>query len=132
LSGSFSFAPNSQVAETLPPDPVQTMSMNGWTFSAKPITPFQKKFKVTLHGMRWYLLSDGLYDSTTAPTMNARALELFYEANGTWDNFTYLHPHLGSLTCRFAAAVTVPAAIPNSGGLIGPLEVTLVHHNPGY
>jgi hypothetical protein len=116
----------------MPPDPVKGISMNGWTFTAKPTIPYQRKWKVTLHGMKWFLQSNGLFDTTTQPMINARRLELFYQSNGVWDNFSWTHPHLGALTCRFDAAVAVPAGIPNSGGLIEAFEITLVEHNPGY
>ena len=53
MAGTFSFSPNSLVPETLPPEPVQGVSLGGWAFVSKPNIPFQRKFKVTLHGMRW-------------------------------------------------------------------------------
>lgn len=133
MSGTFNFCPESQVAETLPPEPVQGVSMNGWQFSARPSIPYQRKFKLTLHGLRWFLNANGTYDETTSATSNARVLEKFYQTNGTWDTFTWAHPHLGvTLTCRFASPVTVPAALVNSNGILEPLEITLVEHNPGY
>lgn len=132
MSGTFSFCPDSLVAETLPPEPVQGTSMNGWTFTSKPKVPFQKKFRVTLHGLRWVLQADGTYDTTTTPTINARVLEQFYQSNQTWDSFTWAHPHLGSLTCRFAEPVTIPASLANSNGYLDPVEVVLVQHDPGY
>lgn len=132
MSGTFDFSPDRHVPETLPPDPIQTVSMNGWTFSAKPTVPYVRKFKITLYGMRWYLQTSGLFDSTTDPTFNARRLEAFYEANGTWDNFTYVHPHFGSMQCRFSGALTIPAALPNSAGLIDGFQVELIQYDPGY
>jgi hypothetical protein len=67
-----------------------------------------------------------LYNSTTDPQRNARALELFYDTHEQWDPFVYTHPHLGRLWVRFAAPVNVPAAAPNSGGLIEAFEIELV------
>lgn len=132
MAGTFNFCPTSLVPETLPPEPSAIMSMNGWAFSAKPTVPYQKTFKVTLYGMRWYLNSNGTFDTTSDPTHNARALEQFYETNGVWDNFLWVHPHLGSLTVRFKAAVMIPAGLTNSNGLCAPLEITLLHHNPSF
>lgn len=132
MAGTFDFCPDSQVPELLPPDPVQGMSMNGWNFSAKPNVPFQASYKVTLHGLRWHLQSNGLFDNTTNPTINARRLEEFYRANGTWDNFTWVHPHIGALVVRFAQTLVIPAGMPNGNGLIEPVEIRLVHHNPGF
>lgn len=132
MAGTFDFAPDRHVPVTLPPEPMQTVSMNGWTFSAKPTVPYVRKFRLTLHGMRWYLQGNGLFDVTTNPSFNARRLEAFYEANGTWDNFAYAHPHFGTMQCRFASAVSIPEGLPNSGGLIDGFQVELIQHNPGY
>lgn len=130
---TFSFCPDRMVAETLPRDaPQSVMSLNGWQFTARPTTPYQRKLKVTLHGLRWYTQANGLYDTTTNPTFNARLLEQFYEAHETWDPFLFNHPHFGTMTVRFAATLAVPAGLPNSGGLIGPVEVNFIHHNPGF
>ncbi|MGN6820276.1 MAG: hypothetical protein ACTHJR_16555 [Sphingomonas sp.] len=129
---TFNFCPNTQVVTNLPPDPVQAISMNGWTFTAKPTVPYQKKFKVKLFGLRWYLQSSGLYDTTTNPTINARLLEQFYERNGVWNPFTWTHPHLGSLTVRFNQPVNVPESLENSNGLIDAFEIQMIDHNPGY
>jgi hypothetical protein len=88
----------------------------------------QRRFRVRLHGLRWYLNpANDLYDSTTDPTINAHALELFYQDKEMWKPFTWTHPHIGELTVRFAAPVSVPAASPNSDGrILEPLEITLV------
>ena len=133
MAGTFDFCPGRMVPTTKPPQ-VQGkgMSMNGWFFSSKPNVPYQKTFVVKLQGMKWYLQSNGLYNIVLDPTFNARRLELFYEQNGTWDNFLFPHPHLGDIQCRFAEPVEIPAAIPNSDGLIEGFEIKLVHHNPGY
>jgi hypothetical protein len=123
----FDFSPESQVPETLTRETSNTVTMNGWLFSARPTSPMQRRFRVRLHGLKWYLNDvDDTYDSTTDPTHNARAVELFYEAHEMWNPFTWTHPHLGSLTVRFAAPVNVPAAPPGGDGLLEPLEVTLV------
>lgn len=130
---TFNFSPDSQVPVTLPPTPMQGLSMNGWSFAVRPAVPYQKKFKVTLYGMHWYLdpLTD-LFDLTMKPTLNARLLELFYERNGVWNPFNWHHPHLGDLVVKFDSAVTIPEAQSNSGGLIDKFDVTMVHYNPRY
>lgn len=130
---TFNFCPNSQVPVTTPRDPVSVVTMNGWTFTAKPTTPYVRRFKLTLHGLRWLLTGVGIYDATTTPTINAAALEAFYKAHEGWDPFYWQHPHIAApLLVRFASPVTVPAAMPNSGGWIEPLEIDLIEHNPGY
>src|SRR5687767_11090127 len=130
---TFAFCPDSQVPHTLPREPMGLVTMNGWTFASKPTTPFQRKFRVKLFGLKWFLdEATEQYDAVTSPDINARALELFYEEHETWKPFLWTHPHLGELTVRFASAVEVPPAPPNSGGLLEPLEITLIHHDPGY
>jgi hypothetical protein len=132
MSGTFDFCPNSLVPETLPPDSPAVVSLNGWTFSSKPSIPYQKRFKVTLHGLRWHLQSNGLFDVTTNPTINARRLEQFYETNGIWDKFAWTHPHFGLLNVRFSSPVIVPMGIENSNGLIPAFEINLIHADPAY
>lgn len=133
MAGTFDFCPDRLVPRTRPPaSPGRGMSMNGWFFSARPNVPYQKTFVVKLHGLTWYTQPNGLFDADTNPGFNARRLELFYEQNGTWDNFAFDHPHLGTLQCRFAEPVEVPEGAPNAGGLIEAFEITLIEHNPGY
>lgn len=133
MAGTFDFCPNRLVPRTRPPNVAgKGMSMNGWFFSSKPNVPYQKTFVVKLQGLTWYLQANGLYDITTNPQFNAHRLEKFYQDNGTWDNFDFPHPHLGTIRCRFAEPVEVPEATPNSGGLIEGFDITLIAHNPGY
>lgn len=133
MSGTFDFAPNSHVAEEIPPEEPEVISMNGWDFTAKPSIPYRAKFKLTLTGMRWYFNSDGTaYDTTTNPTLNAARLLQFYKTNRRFGTFTYPHEAYGDLTCRFALPVQLPKALPDSGGLLPPFEVVLIHHNPSY
>jgi hypothetical protein len=131
VAGTFDFAPNSHVAEEIPPEEAAATSMNGWEFTAKPSTPYRRKFKLTISGMRWRMGGAGL-DVTTDPTMNAGRLLQFYQARRKWDTFTYNHEYLGTITCRFSEPLAIPKAIPNSNGLIPDFEVILIHHNPGY
>lgn len=132
MAGTFSFCPGKNVPKTVPPAPGNIMSMNGWAFSARPSVPYVREFSVMLHGLRWFLHTDGTFDSTTSATINARALEIFYETNGCWDNFAWAHPHFGTLQCRFKEPFTVEPALPNSGGRIAAFEIKLITHNPGY
>lgn len=132
MAGTFDFCPTSHVPTEAPPEPLQGVSMNGWTFTARPSIPYQPTFTLKLFGMRWILQSSGLYDAVTDPTHNARRLQVFYKQNLTWDPFLYYHPHLGALTCRFAEPVNIPPAETSANGYIQPFDVKLVHHNPGY
>jgi hypothetical protein len=130
---AFDFAPNRMVVKNKAPTTSgKAMTMNGWTFTARPNIPYVRTFSVKLMGMTWYLLANGLYDETTNPYFNARRLEKFYEGVQLWDNFDFPHPHLGTLKCRFFAPLDIPEAVPNSGGFIDGFEITLIQHNPGF
>lgn len=131
---TFSFCPERNVPETLARDGMPMgVSMNGWQFTARPTTPFQRRFKVTLHGLRWYTNpSTGVYDLSTNPTFNAAALEAFYKEHELWKSFVFPHQHIGSIDVRFFSPVNVPAGKQNSAGLIEAFEVMLIEHNPGY
>lgn len=133
MSGAFDFAPSRQVVTEIAPDEISAVSFRGWEFTAKPSEPYRPKFKVILHGMRWYLNTGGTaFDTTTNPTFNAARLRAFYIANRQWDTFSWVHETLGTLTVRFAGPVNIPEALPNSGGLLAPFEVMLIQQNPGY
>lgn len=133
MAGIWDFCPNSTVAQELPPEPQKAVSFNGWEFSSKPAIPYRRSFRLSLTGLRWYLNPTGTaLDLLTDPTHNAGRLLKFYRDRQTWDVFNYSHEYLGEITCKFRSPVVIPPAIPDSNGLIGTLEVELIHSNPGY
>jgi hypothetical protein len=130
---TFEFCPNRMVPETLARDTPDGMSLGGWQFTARPTTPFQRRFRITLYGLKWFLDPEtDEYDIVEEPEFNARLLELFYQAHETWNPFIFPHPHLGDIVVRFLSPVSVPKGIKDGGGLIDAFEITLVEHNPGY
>jgi len=126
MPGLFDFAPNSHVAVEIPPEEQSGVSFNGWSFAARPSTPYAAKFKLSLSGMRWVLAGAQLDISTDAP-INAGRLLMFYRENRKYGKFFYDHEFLGTLECRFAEPVQIPAALPNSNGLIDTFEVNRGH-----
>ena len=129
----FTFCPKTNVPELLPREQPSVMSMGGWTFTSKPTTPYVKTYKVTLHGLKWFLTNDGYFVEGGDATLKARLLEKVYERHELWRPFLWTHQHLGQQALfRFKTPVIVPKALPNSDGLIEPLEVQLIEHNPGY
>lgn len=129
---TFNFAPNSLVPKTIPREPQQVISMNGWTFTSKPTTPHVHRFTVKLYGLKWILNSDNTFNTVAQPTLNARMLEQFYDRHETWQSFYWTHPHHGLRLVRFASPVTIPEGQVNGGGKVDPLEITFIEHNPGY
>lgn len=133
MSGVFDFAPFTHVAEEIPPEEPDVVTMNGWDFTSRPSVPYKPKFKLTLGGMRWILNEQGTaLDLTTDPQHNAGRLLDFYRKNRRFGTFHYTHEFYGTLLVRFAEPVQVPKAYPNSSGLIPDFDVMLVQHNPGY
>lgn len=129
----WDFVPNGMVVTNVAPEQAGNIEFNGWTFSAKPVVPWQYSFKIMLHGLMWFTNdSTGLYDNTTQPTVNARRFEEFVKTHGVHTAFTFPHPHLGNLECRFKTLPAVPAGMENAGGLIEAFEVELIHDNPAF
>lgn len=131
---TFNFCPERNVPETLPREGAQPFTTgSGWQFTSRPTSPYQKRFRVKLYGLKWYLQAGGLFDTATDPNFNARALEQFYERHELWKPFNFAHQHFGTLLVRFNAPLTIPAGTPNSGGRIGDaVEMQLIHHNPSF
>jgi hypothetical protein len=131
MAGTFDFCPKSRVAEEIPPDEADVMSLNGWVFHPRAKIPYRPTFKVTLYGLRWYLVGAGL-DLTTNPTLNAGRLLNFYIGNRKFGTFDFNHEYRGNIICQFDKPVTIPAAEPDSGGLVKPFDVTLVQYNSAW
>lgn len=109
------------------------MSMNGWPFTAKPKVPYQREFKVTLQGLRWYLNVGGTaLDETTDTKKNVGRLLRFYRDHRLWDSFLYNHEYLGAIRVRFSKPVTVPKGLGDTGGKLDSIEVNLIEHNPSF
>jgi len=128
----FDFCPDTRVAETIAPEEPSIKDFNGWDYTPRPVVPYRRKFKILLGGLRWYFNDNGTIDYLTNPSYNAGRLEKFYRDHRKWKEFGYEHEWMGSIELRFENPVSVPKAIPNSGGLIEELEIMTVHHNPTY
>lgn len=129
----FDFCPNTRVAEKIAPKEDEVKDMNGWVYHPKPYLPFRASYKVTLEGLRWYLDTiSGNLDSTRDLEHNAGRLEAFYLAHRLYKPFIFKHEYLGNLRVRFSEPVSVPKALPNSGGLIPAFEVNFIHHTAEY
>src|ERR1041384_4869921 len=129
MAGVFDFCNKSRVVVEGAPDDPSAMDMNGWLFTPRPSTPYRPTFKVTLYGLRWYLSGNSL-DLNTNPQYNAGRLRDFYIRNRMWGTFILDHEYLGPIQCKFAKAVSIPEALPNSNGLIDKFEINLIHNNP--
>lgn len=129
---NFNFCPTTRVAEIIAPEEPTVRDFNGWDYTPRPVLPYRRKFKVTLEGLRWYYLQDGTIDYSANPERNAGVLEYFYEDHRKWRPFNFLHERLGLLELRFESPLSIPKALPDSGGLVPALEIMMIHHNPTY
>lgn len=129
---NFDFCLNSRVAEIIAPDEPTIRDYNGWDYTPKPPMPYRRRFKVILEGLRWYYLDNGNIDYATNVGQNAGVLETFYEGHRKYKPFNFDHERLGVLELRFDAPLSIPKALPDSGGLLAALEVQMIHHNPSY
>lgn len=128
---NFLFCDQSRVAETIAPDEQTITDFNGWDYTPNPVLPYRRTFRVTLHGLRWYLDGNQL-DLSSNQKYNAGLLEVFYRDHRLHKPFYYQHEYLGSLELRFKSPVSVPKAAADSGGLLEALEITMVEHSPDY
>lgn len=129
---NFDFCPNTRVAEVIAPDEPSIKDFNGWDYTPKPVLPYRRKFKVTLEGLRWIFSDSGTIDYATDPDHNAALLEQFYVDHRKWRAFNFSHEYLGTLEVRFENPLSIPKAMANSNGLIDPVEIMLIHHNPSF
>ena len=83
------------VADTYPQSSVNVRFGGGYQYSTYPLGPDQIIFICTFRAMQWFLDDDGNVDATINETYNMRALQIFYENNGTHKTFIYLHPVRG-------------------------------------
>ncbi len=129
----FDFCVETRVAEMLAPEEPEVRDFNGWVYNPTPTLPFRPTFKVTLEGLRWYMRSCGSrLDLTENLDRNAGRLEDFYRRHRQHIPFNFEHEYMGNLEMRFAAPVSVPKGMANSGGALEPLELTMILHNATY
>lgn len=128
----FDFCVNSRVIKEIAPEEAGTVTMNGWDFTSKSPHPYRRTFVIKLFGLRWYTDDYGRYDITQNPDKNAARLLKFYQDHRLSGVFYLNHENYGRIQCRFKTQVNIEPAEPNSGGLVQPFEVTVIHHNPGY
>lgn len=99
----------------------------GYQYSSYPLGPDQITFILTFRAMQWFLNSGtGLVDATIKPRYNMKALQDFYERNGTFKTWIYLHPVRGPVFCKFEAPLQSPKTIPGGSGVTESFELRLL------
>ena len=129
----FDFCTTSRVATLIPPDDPEIKDFNGWVYNPTPVLPFVPTFNIRLGGLKWFLNEAGTaLDTASDPTHNAGRLEAFYRTHRLHKPFNFQHEYLGNIEMRFFSKVSIPEAIPNSGGAIDELEITTIQHKMTY
>lgn len=99
---------------------------NGWQFSVAPTAPTARTFELSFNTMRYYLNPDNTIDTATDPTKNLGALEAFFQTQLLDKVFTYPHPSLGNIQCRFKKPLELPKIPKNNNGWSEPFIVFLI------
>ena len=129
---TFDFCPNSRVISESAPEEAAPINLNrGYSYAPKPNAPYQRNFSVALYVGTWYLGQGGL-DLSTNSERNAGRLLKFYREHRLYRPFILRHEYLGAIQCRFAAPVNLDPGESDSNGVIGKVEIKMIHHNPGY
>ena len=115
------------VADTYPQSSVNVRFGGGYQYSTNPLGPDQIIFICTFRAMQWFLDDDGLVDATTNEIYNMRALQIFYENNGTHKTFIYLHPVRGPVFCKFESPLQTPKTLPGGSGVTESCALRLIY-----
>lgn len=97
----------------------------GYTFASKASAPPQRRFRVSIEGLRIYQNGDGSINDTINPTTNVAVFDKFYRDHELSEEFYYNHPWRGQVLVRFADPVTVPDPIVGGSGLIPAFDFVL-------
>lgn len=99
---------------------------NSYQYDVAPEAPDQRIFTLTLPGMQYFLTSGGAIDLVASPGRNMAVLEAFYNTHKRAMAFTFVHPVLGSLQCKFNRPLEIPDGLPGGGGVLNPVTLELV------
>ncbi len=97
-----------------------------YIYAAPDPAPDQRIFVLTLTGMQYFVTGGGAIDTVTQPGRNMKVLENFYNTHRLHSSFTFNHPILGTLTCKFNRPLEIPVGITGGNGVLEPFEVELI------
>lgn len=99
---------------------------NSYQYDVAPSAPDQRIFTLNLPGMQYFLDGGGAIDLTPEPGRNMAVLEDFYNTHKRAVSFTFNHPVLGALNCKFNRPLEIPSGIPGGGGVLNDVTVELI------
>lgn len=101
-----------------------------YQFSAPPVAPDQRVFKLRFALLKYFSGSDGKIDNLVQPELNMGRLEAFYNAHKLHATFTYPHPVYGNVSCRFNKPLRIPEGLTSGDGAIQGIEIEFIEQ-PG-
>tara|TARA_Y100001933_G_C18722115_1_gene447897 strand:+ start:230 stop:634 length:405 start_codon:yes stop_codon:yes gene_type:complete len=114
-----------------PNEGTQIQYGNSYTFASKPTSPSQRRFKLDMLGIQYFLDEndeilggDAEIDAPFAYERNAKRLEEFYLAHKQWKSFLFNHPVWGQLEVRFGKPLELPKTVGN--GVLGAFNIELL------
>lgn len=124
MTETFNF-PFHTSAEEFPATGYGVQFGNSYEFRSAPVAPPQRMWKLTMSGLR-YITSAGVISRSLSPTVNILFFKDFYAAHQLHTSFFYVHETEGTIKVRFKEPLKLPTAIPNSGGIFPPFDITIV------
>lgn len=97
-----------------------------YQFDVQSFFPDQRTFILNLQGMAYFLNLSGQMDLAKEPGRNLQVLENFYQQHRLSQSFTFNHPTLGAIECKFNNPLEIPAGIRGGNGLVPDFDVELI------
>lgn len=111
------------------PDSSFRLKLGGsYQYSAPPVAPDQRIFKLKFAALRYFTLPNGMIDRTIEPKVNLARLEDFYAIHKLYAAFTYPHPVYGNIVCSFSKPLNIPEI--GHFGVVENIDIELVER-PG-
>lgn len=103
---------------------------NSYQYSAPPVAPDQRIFKLRFPAMKYFTNGAGVIDATIHPAINLARLDAFYQLHKTHAYFEYPHPVYGTVVVSFNKPLNIPEGVKGGQGVYENIEVELIER-PG-
>lgn len=97
-----------------------------YTFTTPPTDPDQRKFSLTLNGMRYITNDAGNVIDNINQNVNMYHLIKFYQRHKLWKTFKYIHPVHGELNVKFSKPLVEPEAERGGFGVVKEFSIELI------
>lgn len=126
---TFDF-PYHKVSTDYPESSFRAKLGGSYQFSAPPVAPDQRIFKLRFALLKYFTAAGGGIDTLVQPQLNMGRLEAFYNVHKMNATFTYPHPIYGNVLCRFNQPLKIPDGLTSGDGSILNVEVEFMEQ-PG-